>query len=269
MLAYNGESLSLQAAERAQGFFVSEDHMEELLRNNFETFGVNDFVYNDGESDKYEWVNELYSQEKYENDIENKSIDIMGTLDIIILNVNKFFKGQRDALLDKESLANDKKNIEVDYPRYSTKEELENIISDLDFSNSFIRITSSFIDVKLNISYLSSMSKLKKLEDDDIIDLKLDGLTNTLKYTPLAELSREMKEALRKEGKENPLVANYMIVQEKANCYLRCNFTKYYKAAVVFPNSPTILQRLNEKFGNKLESLNRGKVYILNKGEID
>ena len=282
MLVYNWESLDINTAVRGQGFYVSEEDMDDLLRKWFETFWTNDFVYQEGTEDNYLWLDEFYTPEEIEEWVltseeleKNKKrewikwIKFKDTFKQVIKEVNLFFKFHRTELLDKESLANESKNIEIGTLEYSTKEELREALNNMNFSNKYINITKSYIDFKLNTESLSTWDKLYKMEEK--LELKLIKLKESIKFYPkeLLDESSGVYQEMIKEGKPYQLIDNFEIAKEKNIFYLRINFNRFYKQLVIFPSSKTILQVLIEEFGDKNKALNKWIPYIVNHWEIE
>lgn len=281
MLVYNGESLDLMNAERAQGFYVSKEATDELLRRNFEAYGTNDFVYKEKEEDNYNWIEAFYKLEETDDMIisrnvvaynqelsKGRGIEFIPTYNNLIRGLNTFLKANRLELLDKESLENESKNVEIDTLRYTTQEELEVALESLDFNNQYINLTKSYIELRVNTQYLNSGDKLIKLEE--AMANRLGVLRASLTFTPKKVLEEGTKEYKRmlEEGVPYQLISNFEVVKIKTHYYIRANFTPSYKLSVIFPNSKTIPQILAQEKGEKLSYLEKGIVYIINKWVI-
>lgn len=272
MLIFNKVELDPLYAIRAQGFYVSDEEMNNLILDSIEAFGMNDFIYQEWETDEYSWIKDFYSREPIEyetweklpDEIIEKNIrsykhlwiDMSKDLPLLIRDLNKFFKLNRDSLLDKINLDDWRKNITVDSPKYQTETQMLEEFKTLWYSNQYYASTKSFIRLRLNTAYLSSPDKLEALEDK--MNLQLIDLKKRVTYTPVVpfeEWSDDYIKMLKDYEVPYTLIENFQIIRAKANFYLQINYTPTYKKTVVFPQSKTIRQQLTEKYWQKIESM--------------
>lgn len=271
-LIFNKIELDANYAIRSQWFYVSDEEMNDLIKQNFEEFGQNDFIYQEWTLDEYSWLSDFYSVDEVEleswvklpeslitrNNIEYKRnwIDLSKQLPILIRETNKLFIDQRDKLLDKMNLDEKRKNVKIDTPIFKTEEEMLEEFNRLTYSNSYYMITKSFIRLKLNTAYLSSPEALEKMEDK--LNLQLVKLQKQITYVPVKpykEDSDDYKKMINEYEAAYTLIDNFQIIRDKTTFYIQMNYTPNYKKNVVFPQSKTIRQILTEKLGSKIENL--------------
>ena len=282
MLLYNWEVFWVSMAMRGQGFYVSESSMIDLLRLNFDTYGTNNFVYKENEQDEYKWVKEFYGTELREDLIlkeeeikrnilftKSRWLKFSEILPYLIDSFNNFFKFHRTDLLDKESLLDENKNVKIQTLNYKTKEELREIFNHLELTNKYISITKNYIDFLIDTTELSNSEKLFKMEEK--LELKLTKVKENVFFNPIKEVDKTSDNYLKmlKEYKEFQLIKSFEIIKEKNLFYLRINFTPYYNLFVIFPQTQTILNKLEKELGPKITEMIKGNIYILWEGIIN
>jgi len=275
-LVYHKTELDSTAATRSQGFYVSDNEMNLLIKDNLDVFWQNDFIYQEWDINEYSWLKDFFSIEEidYESweklskeiikrnleENEKNRLNLWNTLPLIINSINNIFKLQRDKLLDKNNLAEASKNIKIDTPLFSTEREMLDRFKTLGYSNSYYQVTKSFINIRLNTLYLDKGESLLKLSE--IIDRQLESIKKKITFSPLKpypEGSSEEIKMINTFWVKYPLFLNFQIVQIWNKFYLQINYTVDYKNTVIFPQSETIRQILTKKFWEKIEKLLKGK----------
>ena len=272
MLIFNKVELDPLSAIRCQWFYVKDEEMIELVKDNLETFWMNDYIYKEWEDDVYSWIEHFYARklekeeyaeirtekllEKNNKEFENKKIKLETELPNLINTINKFFKTQRTQLVDKLYLDDSNKNIKISTINFKTEDEMIETFETLSYSNSLYTISTSFIQLQLDTKFLSSPDKLEKIEEK--LNLQLVKLKEKITFEPI-KLIKKGSEIYQKmvEGNMPPytLIDNFEISKVKNNYYVQFNFTPWYKQTVIFPTSKSARQELTFRHWDKIEQL--------------
>ena len=272
MLIFNKVELEPLSAIRCQWFYVKDEEMIELVKDNLETFWMNDYIYKEWEDDTYSWIEHFYARKlwkdehadartekllkKNNKEFENKKIKLESELPILINIINNFFKTQRTQLVDKLYLDDSNKNIKIATMDFKTEDEMFETFETLNYSNSLCTISTSFIQLQLDTKFLSSPDKLEKIEEK--LNLQLVKLKEKIVFEPIKLLKKDSEmyqKMVEWNMKPYTLIDNFEISKGKNNYYVQFNFTPWYKQTVIFPTSKTARQELTSRHWEKIEQL--------------
>lgn len=207
----------------------------------------------------YDWVTEYYkldmktwtwnsiTESVIKEKVHYHRFTINTYLTNLIWTINLTFQTEQPRLVSKEirDCQNRDALVQIDFPQIKNEEEMNKVLTELEFSNKYIIIDDEKIAFKIKTRYLNNRKHLEYIWMDILKDQVLEAIqvATFSPKVPFKVESKEYKEMIKKYRKPYVLFSNISIQQIWNLWYVVLDFTEEYKKTVIIPQNQEVKKK--------------------------